>query len=174
MGNSCSSDCYYDCCDLNYNCATNYSTYHLIIDNCYYFYYNYSWIYYTIGSIIFSIIFFVILCLLCRRRRANVMLTQPMNPMVVNTTQVSARPGYDSSRNMYGQQNMAYQQGYNQQQGYNMQQGYNQPPNPNMRLQSTYIPNLRPTSQPARLRDGRAGVPVQQQPASKTVITSNK
>jgi hypothetical protein len=105
---------------------------------------------------------------LCRRRRANVMLTQPMNPMVVNTTQVSAQAGYDSSRNMYGQQNRAYQQGYN------MQQGYNQPPNPNMRPQSTYIPNLRPTAQPARLRDGRAGVPVQQQPASKTVITSNK
>jgi hypothetical protein len=69
---------------------------------------------------------------------------------------------------MYGQQNMAYQQGYN------MQQGYNQPPNPNMRPQSTYIANLRRTAKPARVRDGRASVPVKQQPASKTVITSTK
>ncbi len=59
------------------------------------------------------------------------MLTQPMNPMMIDNTQMS-QPGYDSGRNMYGQQNMAYQQGYN------MQPNYNQQPNPNMRPQSTY------------------------------------
>ena len=113
MGNSCSGNCIYDCCDLNYNCATSYSNQFFIPpDNCYYFYYNYSWIYYTIASIICTIIFFVVLCLLCRRRRANLMLTQPMN--TINTTTMSA--GYDSSRNVYnGQQNAAYQQGYNMQ-----------------------------------------------------------
>lgn len=102
----------------------------LITANCTNFYYNYTWVYWTVSVLVFILFFFFFICL-CRRRRAA-FINQPM--LVDNTIMANRNPILDNTSPMYspnpnyynGQRNVdnRFNQPYNNQ-PYN-QPGYNQ------------------------------------------------
>ncbi len=124
MGNSCPSNCSYNCCDINYNCSLSNRRWMLIIENCYYYYYDYSWVYWVVSIVVFFVFFFLFLWIfICIRRRRNLNFSEPM---IVGNTSITARSPINTNR-LYDL-NPSYNtntQAYNNQQVYNNPQGFN-------------------------------------------------
>ncbi len=131
MGNSCPSNCSYNCCDVNYNCSLTSRKWMLMIENCYYYYYDYSWVYWVVSIVVFFVFFFLFLWIfICIRRRRNLNYTEPM---IVGNTSITTRSPINSNRlydlnPSYNTNPQAYNvnpQTYNNQQLYNNPQAFN-------------------------------------------------
>lgn len=153
MGNVCPNNCLYSCCDVNYYCSYTTRTSFIQIENCYYYYYDYAWVYWVSSIVAFFIFFFFFLWIcICIRRRRNLALGLTTNqPMIVDTSATARSPISTNHQYMYDG-NIPYNQSpqnYNGQQMYNTNQfpnAYN--PNQYNRnvIQGTLIYYLRPTN----------------------------
>ena len=138
MGNVCQNNCYYDCCDLNYNCTYNISNLSFYKDNCYYYYYNWAWVYWVCGVILFLFVLFAFIGVCLRRRRRMILAGGGQTTMILDNTQLSYRSPMMNNNDpqyVYGQ-NGGYVNGQGTYINANPNQGYNnQNQNPNMIVQ---------------------------------------
>ena len=143
MGNSCPSNCLYSCCDINYYCTTNTRNIFVSnVENCQYYYYDYTWVDWSVSIVVFFIFFFFFLWLFCCIRRRRNLALGTTQPMIVDNTLMTVRSPTTTNRQYMYDGNLNYNsnpQNYNGLQIYTNQPNYANAYNANNQYNRNYV-----------------------------------